>query len=80
MATTRAHDDGELRRRQAHRALAEDGLDAIVAASVALTATPNAFGPEHVDRLRRAGVTHAAPFFNWANRLMLSLREPATTV
>jgi alkylhydroperoxidase domain protein len=59
--------------------------NAIVAASVALTATPIAFGPEHVDRLRRAGlddlaisdVVHAAAFFNWANRLMLSLGEPA---
>src|SRR4051812_2980054 len=57
--------------------------NAIVAASVAVTATPSAFGPEHVDRLRRAGlddlaiadVIHAAAFFNWANRLMLSLGE-----
>ena len=61
--------------------------NAIVAASVALTATPIAFGTEHVDRLRRAGlddlaisdVIHAASFFNWANRLMLSLGEPAAT-
>jgi alkylhydroperoxidase domain protein len=60
--------------------------NAIVAASVALGATPIAFGPEHVDRLRRAGlddlaisdVIHSAAFFNWANRLMLSLGEPAT--
>ena len=59
--------------------------NAIVAASVALTSTPSAFGPEHVDRLRRAGlddlaisdVVHAAAFFNWANRLMLSLGEPS---
>ena len=59
--------------------------NAIVEASVALTSTPMAFGPEHVDRLRRAGlddlaisdVIHAAAFFNWANRLMLSLGEPA---
>src|SRR5215472_9072615 len=59
--------------------------NAIVAAAVALTATPVAFGPEHVDRLRRSGlddlaiadVIHAAAFFNWANRLMLSLGEPA---
>ena len=59
--------------------------NAIVAASVALTATPSAFGPEHVERLRRSGlddlaiadVVHAAAFFNWANRLMLSLGEPA---
>jgi alkylhydroperoxidase domain protein len=61
--------------------------NAIVAASVALTATPSTFGPEHVDRLRRAGlddlaiadVVHASAFFNWANRLMLSLGEPAAT-
>jgi uncharacterized peroxidase-related enzyme len=59
--------------------------NAIVAASVALTATPITFGPEHVERLRRSGlddlaisdVIHAAAFFNWANRLMLSLGEPA---
>jgi alkylhydroperoxidase domain protein len=58
---------------------------AIVAASVALSATPSTFGPEHVDWLRRAGlddlaiadVIHASAFFNWANRLMLSLGEPA---
>jgi alkylhydroperoxidase domain protein len=61
--------------------------NAIVAASVALTATPSVFGPEHVDRLRCSGlddlaisdVIHAAAFFNWANRLMLSLGEPAAT-
>ena len=59
--------------------------NAIVAASVALAATPIAFGPEHIDRLRRSGlddlaiadVIQAAAFFNWANRLMLSLGEPA---
>jgi uncharacterized peroxidase-related enzyme len=51
---------------------------------VALAATPIAFGPEHVTRLRSAGlddaeivdVIHGAAFFNWANRLMLSLGEP----
>ena len=44
-------------------------------------------GGHPVDRLRRAGlddlaisdVIHAAAFFNWANRLMLSLGEPAVT-
>ncbi|CAN7307231.1 alkylhydroperoxidase domain protein [Variovorax sp. LjRoot178] len=59
--------------------------DAIVAASVALTSTPIAFGPEHVERLRTAGlddlaivdVVQSAAFFNWANRLMLSLGEPS---
>jgi alkylhydroperoxidase domain protein len=61
--------------------------NAIVAASVALTATPIAFGPAHVTRLRAAGlddaeivdVINGAAFFNWANRLMLSLGEPAPT-
>src|SRR5207244_1532307 len=34
--------------------------NAIVAASTALTATPIAFGPEHVERLRRAGLDDLA--------------------
>ena len=59
--------------------------NAIVAASVALTATPIAFGPEHVERCAASGlddaaivdVINAASFFNWANRLMLSLGEPS---
>jgi alkylhydroperoxidase domain protein len=59
--------------------------NAIVAAAVALTALPMTFGPEHVTRLRAAGmddlaisdVIQGAAFFNWANRLMLSLGEPA---
>ena len=59
--------------------------NAVVAAAAALTATPVAFTAAHVARLRRAGlddlaisdVIHAAAFFNWANRLMLSLGEPA---
>jgi uncharacterized peroxidase-related enzyme len=59
--------------------------NAIVAASVALTATPITFGPQHIDALRKVGldetsivdVINAASFFNWANRLMLSLGEPA---
>jgi alkylhydroperoxidase domain protein len=59
--------------------------NAIVAAAVALTATPIAFEAAHVTRLRAAGlddveivdVINGAAFFNWANRLMLSLGEPA---
>jgi alkylhydroperoxidase domain protein len=59
--------------------------NAIVAASVALTATPIVFDSAHVMRLRAAGlddaeivdVINGAAFFNWANRLMLSLGEPA---
>jgi alkylhydroperoxidase domain protein len=59
--------------------------DAVVAASAAITATPSTFGATHVAALRAAGlddaeivdVINAASFFNWANRLMLSLGEPA---
>ena len=58
--------------------------NAVVAASVALTATPPRFGDAEIARLRAVGlddleiadVIHAASFFNWANRLMLSLGEP----
>ncbi|MDQ0071002.1 alkylhydroperoxidase domain protein [Variovorax boronicumulans] len=58
--------------------------NAIVEASVALSATPSAFGPERIEQLRAQGlddlaiadVIHGAAFFNWANRLMLSLGEP----
>ncbi|MBE4694063.1 alkylhydroperoxidase domain protein [Brevibacterium casei] len=58
--------------------------DAVVDASVALSLTPPAFGPDRVAALRDAGLTDAdiidvlggAAFFNWANRLMLSLGEP----
>ena len=59
--------------------------NAIVEASAALSRTPIAFDETHVARLRAAGlgdpeifdVIHAAAFFNWANRLMLTLGEPA---
>jgi alkylhydroperoxidase domain protein len=62
-----------------------ESWNAVVVASVALTRTPLAFGPEHVARLRADGlddlaiadVIQSAAFFNWANRLMLSLGEPA---
>jgi alkylhydroperoxidase domain protein len=58
--------------------------NAIVSASVALTSTPSTFGTDEIDRLRAEGlddleiadVIHGAAFFNWANRLMLSLGEP----
>lgn len=58
--------------------------NAIRDASVALTATPVRFSISHVDALRAAGlddgsildVINGASFFNWANRLMLSLGEP----
>jgi alkylhydroperoxidase domain protein len=59
--------------------------NAIVAAAVALSATPPEFGPTHVEALRAAGLAeeeivdlvNAAAFFNWANRLMLSLGDAA---
>ncbi|UYN95495.1 MAG: alkylhydroperoxidase domain protein [Enhydrobacter sp.] len=63
----------------------DERWDAIVAASVALTTIPMTFGAGHVARLRQAGlddaaiadIIGAASFFNWANRLMLSLGVPA---
>ncbi|MBB3021549.1 alkylhydroperoxidase domain protein [Microvirga lupini] len=59
--------------------------NAIIEASVTLTATPLAFGDEQIKALRTAGlddleivdVINGAAFFNWANRLMLSLGEPS---
>lgn len=58
--------------------------NAIVDASVALTATPQRLEVAHVAALRAQGLdaqaaadlVHAAAFFNWANRLMLSLGAP----
>ncbi len=60
--------------------------NAVVKASVALASTPIAFGEEHIEELWRVGlddaeivdVINSASFFNWANRLMLSLGEPTT--
>jgi uncharacterized peroxidase-related enzyme len=62
----------------------DERWDAIIAASAALSTTPIGFGPDHVQRLRDVGlddaaiidVINSAAFFNWANRLMLSLGEP----
>ena len=59
--------------------------NAVVKASVALASTPVAFGKQHVEELRSVGlddaeivdVINSAAFFNWANRLMLSLGEPS---
>ena len=64
--------------------LGDQMWDAVVDASVALTLTPQTFGARHVDQLRAAGLgdgdiidaLSCAAFFNWANRLMLSLGEP----
>ena len=60
--------------------------NAVVKAAVALASTPIAFGEEHIEELRRVrlddaeivDVINSASFFNWANRLMLSLGEPTT--
>lgn len=62
-----------------------DRWNAIVSAAAALTATPATFGAADIARLRAVGlddqaiadVVQSAAFFNWANRLMLSLGEPA---
>ena len=64
--------------------LGDQMWDAVVDASVALTLTPQSFGVAHVEQLRAAGLEDGdiidalscAAFFNWANRLMLSLGEP----
>ncbi|OFT82248.1 alkylhydroperoxidase domain protein [Corynebacterium sp. HMSC29G08] len=58
--------------------------NAIRDAAVALTCTPFAFGKAEVEALRAAGlddvsiidVINASAFFNWANRLMLTLGAP----
>ncbi len=57
---------------------------AVIDASVALTDNPGTFDASNVQQLREAGLDdlaiadaiHGAAFFNWANRLMLSLGEP----
>jgi alkylhydroperoxidase domain protein len=72
--------------------LLDDGIDAaqdaawraVIDAAVALAATPSRLTASHLGALRTAGfdeqavsdVIHSAAFFNWANRLMLSLGEP----
>jgi alkylhydroperoxidase domain protein len=58
--------------------------DAIIGAAVDLTDTPVAFDGNSIGALRERGLSdleiadaiHGAAFFNWANRLMLSLGEP----
>ncbi|MBV0894484.1 alkylhydroperoxidase domain protein [Microbacterium sp. NC79] len=59
-------------------------LNALVEASAALTTVPTVFGATEVRALRAAGFTtdeivdivHSTAFFNWANRLMLSIGRP----
>lgn len=73
--------------------LLEQGVDAefaprwraIVDAAAALTASPPRFGAHHVRALTEVGlsradiqdIVEATAFFAWANRLMMSLGEPA---
>lgn len=79
----RAEDVDRLLDEGVHAELGER-WNAIVAASVALTDTPSTFGHAEIERLRSAGlddleiadVIHGAAFFNWANRLMLSIGRP----
>lgn len=64
--------------------LGSNEWDAIRHAAVALTRTPFEFGTEHVEALREVGlddlaiidVINSSAFFNWANRLMLTLGAP----
>ena len=58
--------------------------NAIASAASALAQTPPQLTSDHIDALRSEGlddlslsdVIHGSAFFNWANRLMLSLGEP----
>lgn len=67
--------------------LGDERWNAVVSASVALAQSPVGFAADDVRRLREAGLDdeeivdliHSAGFFNWANRLMLSLGEPVVT-
>jgi alkylhydroperoxidase domain protein/CMD domain protein len=66
----------------------DDRWRALVDLAAALTATPPAATQAHIARLRELGLeeleildaVQAAAFFNWANRLMLTLGEPAPAV
>ncbi|MGJ8624443.1 MAG: alkylhydroperoxidase domain protein [Yoonia sp.] len=59
----------------------DERWDAITDAAVALSSTPPTFAEAHVEALRAVGMDdqaiadaiYAISFFNWANRLMLSL-------
>ncbi|SEQ41468.1 alkylhydroperoxidase domain protein, Avi_7169 family [Devosia sp. YR412] len=80
------------KRRDDVQRLLDDGVDtdlgerwnAVKQAAVALSDTPGQFGVAEIAELRAAGlddfeitdVISTSAFFNWANRLMLSLGEP----
>src|SRR2546430_2451626 len=73
-------------RRPEARAHAQATYRALFAPEAQAT-SPHRSVSRWMDRLRRSGlddpavadVIHAAAFFNWANRLMLSLGKPAAT-
>lgn len=60
---------------------------AVVSAAASLTQTPSGFTRQSAEALIAAGfqddeivdLIYASAFFNWANRLMLSLGEPQAT-
>jgi len=64
--------------------LEDERWNAVVAAAAAITGPSGTLTAAHIDRLRATGldetsvydVIHSSAFFNWANRLMLSLGEP----
>ena len=80
------------KRREDVQKLLDEGLgadlgtrwNAVKDAAIALTDTPIAFGASEIEALRAQGlddfeitdVISTSAFFNWANRLMLSLGEP----
>ena len=78
------HDDVQRILDEGVSARIDQRWDAIIDASVALTQTPSAFGAAELAGLDAAGLDDlevldailAASFFNWANRLMLSIGEP----
>lgn len=78
------HDDLQKLLDDGVNARIDDTWDAIIAAAASLTATPVTFGAAQAERLRAAGLSDqavfdlasASAFFNWANRLMLSIGEP----
>jgi len=81
---SKRHDDVQRLLDEGTTAPQDAAWAAVIAAAVALAATPSRLTSAHLDALRAAGfdeqavsdVIHSAAFFNWANRLMLSLGEP----
>lgn len=78
---SKRHDDVQRLLDEGVSARIDARWDAIVDAAVALSHTPSRFAARHVAALRASGMDdqaiadaiYAISFFNWANRLMLSL-------